>query len=380
MLFKLMWRIIILCTLIDLISCQNKPDTNIQDINSKNDSVINLKYAKHFEIFKLDSGYKINVINPWQFTNNEKFSYIFSKIFSTNNHKIKLPIKRIVCLSTSHIGFLSKLNLQNKIVGVSGIRFINDSITNMLIKENKIVDVGYEQNLNYELILSLKPDIIIAYNVESKNVAYITKLEELGLKVIFVAEYLEETPLAKAEWLKFFGIIFNVQQNADSIFKNIDEEYNNLKIIAQTFKERPSVFAGLPWKDSWYIAGGKSNLACLFNDAGAKYIWENDTSTQSSPISLENVINKVSDADFWLNSGTANSLNDIYLTDSRLSTFKAFKSKKIYNNNAKINSFGGIDYWESGIVNPQIALKDIIKIIHPQSFSNYKTYYYKKLE
>jgi len=241
--------------LIDLISCQNKPDTNIQDINSKNDSVINLKYAKHFEIFKLDSGYKINVINPWQFTNNEKFSYIFSKIFSTNNHKIKLPIKRIVCLSTSHIGFLSKLNLQNKIVGVSGIRFINDSITNMLIKENKIVDVGYEQNLNYELILSLKPDIIIAYNVESKNVAYITKLEELGLKVIFVAEYLEETPLAKAEWLKFFGIIFNVQQNADSIFKNIDEEYNNLKIIAQTFKERPSVFAGLPWKDSWYIAG-----------------------------------------------------------------------------------------------------------------------------
>lgn len=377
--FKLLWRILIFYTLFNNVSCQNKSDTKIQNIYSGKDTIINLKYAKHFEIQKIDSGYKIIVLNPWQFVSNEIFSYYFSYKNERNKQYVKLPVNKIICLSTSHIGFLSKLNLQNKIVGVSGTQFINDSITNSLINEKKIVDVGYEQNLNYELILSLKPDIIIAYNVESKNVGYITKLQELGLNVIFVAEYLEETPLAKAEWLKFFGTIFNLQKKSDSIFNSIDIEYNNLKNIAHNYKIKPTVFAGLPWKDSWYIAGGRSNLACLFKDAGATYIWENDTSTQSSPISLENVINEASEADFWLNPGTANSLNDIYLTDSRLTCFKAYKLKKVYNNNSKINYYGGIDYWESGIVNPQIILKDLIKIIHPESFPSYKSYYYKKL-
>lgn len=275
---------------------------------------------------------------------------------------------------------MAKLNLQNKIVGVSGINFINDSITNKLINKNKIIDVGYEQNLNYELILSLKPDLIIAYSVESKNVNYITKLKELGLHVIFVAEYLEESPLAKAEWIKFFGAVFNEYQKSDSIFNTIDIEYNNIKKIAQNFKEKPTVLSGLPWKDSWFIAGGRSNLAYLFKDAGATYIWNTDTSTQSFSLNLENVLNNAINADFWLNSGSANSLNDIYLTDSRLNNFKAFKTKNVYNNNAKCNSFGGNDYWESGIINPQVVLKDIIKIIHPNSFPNYQTFYFKKLK
>lgn len=380
MLFKLLWRILNFLIIINLIACQNKVDSNNQSSNAFRETKIELKYAKHIELYKLDSGYKIKVINPWQFANNEKFTYTLNSNLNINKNCIKLPINRIICLSTSHIGFLAKLNLQNKIVGVSGIQFVNDSLTNKLIKNGKIVDVGYEQSLNYELILSLKPDLIIAYNVESKNVGYITKLEELGLHVIFVAEYLEETPLAKAEWLKFFGAIFNQYQKSDSIFNLIDIEYNKTKMVAQTFNDKPTVFAGLPWKDSWFIAGGRSNLAYLFKDAGANYIWNSDTSTQSFPLNLEIVLNKAINADFWLNPGSANSLNGIYLTDSRLSLFKAYKLKNVYNNNAKSNSFEGNDYWESGIVNPQIVLKDVIKIIHPQSFPNYHTFYFKKLE
>ena len=366
--------------LIIFFACQTNSDISKQSFLISASQKTKLHYAKHFEIFKSDSCYTVKVFNPWQFAKNKSYIYNFTILKPTNFNAISIPVHRIICLSTSHIGFVAALNQQQAIVGVSGSQFINDSHICELIKERKIADVGYEQSLNYELILSLKPDVIIAYGVESRNIGYITKLEELGLPVIFVAEYLEETPLAKAEWLKFFGIIFNLEEKSDSIFSVINSEYNSIRQSAWQFPEKPTVFAGLPWKDSWYIAGGMSNLACLIKDAGASYVWNNDTSKESFPLNLEMVFNKAGNADFWINSGSANSLKEISSTDSRLTLFKAFQFKKIYNNNSKCNLSGGNDYWESGIVNPQIILKDIVKIFHPQAFPNYKIYYYKKLE
>ncbi len=380
MISSYLWRVIVCIVICASYSCNSNSDLKKQTSITSELMKAELKYAKHFEILKYDSVISINVFNPWQFAKDKSFNYIFS-LSKTNNQKtIHIPVKRVICLSTSHIGFIATLNKQSNIVGVSGTQFIYDSLTNALINKGKIVDVGYEQSLNYELILSLKPDVIIAYGVESQNIGYITKLEELGLPIVFVAEYLEETPLAKAEWLKFFGVIFNLENTSDSLFLVIDSEYNNVKNIASKFTDKPTVFAGLPWKDSWFIAGGRSNFANLLNDAGALYIWKNDTSKESFPLNLELVFNKVSNADYWINSGSANSLQEISSSDSRLKSLSAFKNKKVYNNNYIKNSYGGNDYWESGVVNPQIVLKDLVKIFHPQAFPDYKIHYYKKLE
>lgn len=380
MIYNHLWRIMFYIVICASYSCNLNSEYKKQIFNTTELNKTELKYAKHFEILKSDSVIYINVFNPWQFAKDKSFNYIFSLSKTDKQKTINIPVKRVICLSTSHIGFIAALNKQVNIVGVSGTQFIFDSITNSLINKGKIVDVGYEQSLNYELILSLKPDIIIAYGVESQNIGYMTKLEELGLPIVFVAEYLEETPLAKAEWLKFFGAIFNLENKSDSLFSVIDSEYNNVKNVALKFTDKPTVFAGLPWKDSWYIAGGRSNLANLLTDAGALYVWNNDTSKESFPLNLELVFNKVSNADYWINSGSAKSLKEISATDSRLRQLSAFKNNNVYNNNAKSNSFGGNDYWESGVVNPQIVLKDIVKIFHPQAFPDYNTYYFKKLE
>lgn len=380
MVFMHLWRIIVFFIVCTLFACKSNNDFQNKICSKTNLEKKELKYAKHFEIFKSDSLVSVNVFNPWQFAKGKSFNYFFSLDNVVKQNFIKIPVQRVICLSTSHIGFITALNKQINIVGVSGTQLVYDSLTNKIIKQGKIVDVGYEQSLNYELILSLKPDVVIAYGVESKNVGYITKLEELGLPVVFVAEYLEETPLAKAEWLKFFGIIFNLEAKSDSLFSVIDSEYNNIKNNALQFSYKPTVFAGLPWKDSWYIAGGKSNLACLITDAGASYLWKDDTSKESFPLNLELVFNKVAKADFWINSGFSNSLKEIASIDSRLSLLNSYKLKNVYNNNAISNAFGGNDYWESGVVKPQIILKDLVKIFHPEVYPDYKINYYKKLE
>ncbi|MBI5538569.1 MAG: ABC transporter substrate-binding protein [Bacteroidia bacterium] len=380
MLYIYLWRILFLFVITVLISCEPQNIINQNKDYFIDSFKIKLKYAKHLDFSISDSVIAVRVYNPWQSAKDKSFNYLFSINKSKKNDFINIPVKRVICLSTSHIGFITALNKQMNIIGVSGAQFVYDSLTQLLIKQGKIVDVGYEQSLNYELILSLKPDVIIAYGVESKNVGYVTKLEELGLPVVFVAEYLEETPLAKAEWIKFFGILFNMKQNSDSLFSVIDSNYNNIKNIASKYLEKPKVYAGLPWKDTWYIAGGKSNLSCLISDAGADYIWKDNNSKESFPLNLELVFDKVSKADFWINSGSATSLNEINVTDSRLSQLKSFKNKTVYNNIAISNSFGGNDYWESGVVNPHIILKDIVKIFHPKAFPDYKIHYYKKLE
>lgn len=379
MCYNNLWRILFLFVIVVFISCESNIKVKQEDyfIDS---AKVKLKYAKHFEFSESDSVIAVRVYNPWQSAKDKSFNYFFSLKKSEKNTFINIPVKRVICLSTSHVGFITALNKQTNVVGISGTQFVYDSLTQLLIKQGRIADVGYEQSLNYELIISLKPDIIIAYGVESKNVGYVSKLEELGLSVVFVAEYLEETPLAKAEWIKFFGVLFNMQQSSDSLFSVIDYEYNNVKNIASKYSEKPTVFAGLPWKDTWYIAGGRSNLSCLISDAGAEYIWKDDSSKESFPLNLELVFNKVSNADFWINSGSASSLKEISLTDLRLSHLKSFESKTVYNNVAISNSFGGNDYWESGVVNPHIILKDIVKIFHPEVFPDYKIHYYKKLE
>jgi iron complex transport system substrate-binding protein len=336
--------------------------------------------ARHFVIKSNGSKFVMNVLNPWQLSRNINYTYNFCNGDSNESKIIHVPVKRVICFSTSHIGFISLLNEQNSLVGFSGIDYINDSIVRQMINENKIVDVGYEESLNYELILSLKPDIILVYGVESEKVSYLTKLEELGLPVVFVAEYLEDSPLAKAEWIRFFGVLFDKEEFSDSLYGIIVSEYNNVKEIASSYQQRPTVFSGLPWKDSWFVSGGNSYLAQFIRDAGGDYVWKDDTSHESYPLNLERVYQKAATADIWINSGSAKTMNEIKFADERLTLFKAFSAKKIYNNNKRSENSEGNDYWESGVVKPQVILKDLVEIFHPGSFVNYTPYFYKHLE
>ncbi len=379
-----------------IISCnsRNEPATSLNKNLSAltSDSVFSkstVQYAKGFEITYYDNYKEIKVYNPWQKANNVQYKYILvdknvqvPESLSTDAQIIETPVKRIVCLSTTHIAFIDFINETNSIVGVAGTKFTNNKNVRKLINQGEIADVGYDKNLNYELLISLKPDIVMTYGVGSETANYINKLNELGIKVIINAEYLEQTPLAKAEWLKFVAAFYNKEKIANKQFSLIENEYNSLKSRLQSIdsiKPKPTVLTNTPMNDIWYVPGGNSYVAKLIKDAGGKYMWDNNKSRESIALSIEAVFEKAHDADDWLYPGSANNLQEIVAVDERRKYFKAYNNNNIFNNNAIQNEFGSNDYWESGLINPHIILKDLIYIFHPEVLSEHKLIYYKKL-
>lgn len=344
-------------------------------------------YAKGFSIEKTDSCKILTVYNPWQGATGVGYRYFFvdstnhNLSVSDNNVEVfKTPLKRVVCLSTTHIAFIDQLQKVSNIVGVSGSAFINSKNLLPKIEDFTVKDVGYDQNLNYELIISLKPDAVLCYGVEAESVGYLLKLKELGIKLIFVGDYLEENPLGKAEWIKAFGTFFNLDEKADSIFRQIESEYNKTVQLAKAVRSKPRIFLNLPWKDSWFFPGGSNYFVKLIDDAGGDYIFKNLQGSKSYSISFEKSIEAAMNTDIWLNTGSAYSLIDIQRTDERLMLLTPCKKGQVYNNNLRATPSGGNDFWESGAVHPDLILKDLIHIFHPDLLPNHKLYYYRKIE
>lgn len=362
-------------------SCGNK-NTKTENNKVKIDSYYVPQYAKGFHLFQSDNGAKIlEVNNPWQGASDMQFTYYLKPDADPNKHdEIKIPVTNVICLSTTHIAYVDALGKSATINGVSGASYITNPIVRQGIAEKRVFDVGYETGLNYERIVSLHPDVVFAYGVsgELSNVA--AKLNELGVKVVFLGDYLEETALGKTEWLVAVAAFFNEEEMAKKQLTSIFNEYNSLlNKINEQAGDKPKVMLNAPWKDSWFIPGGNSYMVNLIKDAGGNFIFGDNDKRDSYPISIEKAYNETMNADYWLNPNAANSLADVKLEDSRLADVPAFKSHKIYNNNARVTSGGGSDFWESGVMNPHVILKDLVKIFHPQILAEHELVYFHQL-
>jgi len=359
-------------------SCENKKQENITNRVLKQASIF---YAKGFSINYYD-GYKVIQLNsPWK-GETSSYQYILYEHEKPSNVKgifIKTPISSIVCLSLTHISFIEKLQQQHTIVGISGCNYVSSPAIKNRIENNEIKEVGQHEVVNYELLLSIAPELIMAYGIDQSSTAKINKFSSLGLTTVLNAEYMETHPLGQAEWIKFMAAFYNEEEKADSIFNNIEQEYLKLVEIAMSANNKTTVFSGMPWNGAWHVPGGLSFQAQLFKDAGATYLWADNQEERSFIKSKEVILDEALNADFWLNVNAYHSINEIVETDKVLENFKALKQQKIYNNNLRENAALGNDYWESGVVNPHIVLKDLIKIFHPELIEH-ELYYYKKLE
>jgi iron complex transport system substrate-binding protein len=336
------------------------------------------KYANHFNVKIYKDSTVLQVINPYQNAKQTSFRYCLS------SHKIKnsitIPIKKVIILSTTHIGFLSALDKELCISGISGTNLVyNPNVLNQ-IKAGHIKEIGYENSLNYEQLLSLKPDVVFAYAVNEESLPYIKKITDLGIPVVYVAEYLENNPLGRAEWIKFFAAFFNELPKADSIFNQVEREYNTISDKAATYSNKPSVLLNLPLNDIWYLPGKSSFTAKIIHDAGGNYIFCNDSSAEILRYDKESVFSKASGCDFWINTGMCSKIDDILLTDKRYSVFHALKKGNVYNQTLKTTADGGNDFWESGVVYPQYILDDLFHIFHLQNDTSYRFHLYTKLK
>jgi iron complex transport system substrate-binding protein len=383
-----MYRNVYLIFLFLIISgCKNRP-ANINDNHIAVSGIkkVPVKYASGFIIERCNDYTLLTVRNPWQHASNVEFKYALVNKSASMNYGlagyeiIRIPAERVICLSTTHIGFIDFLGLKECIVGISGKNYITDDFIINRIKTGKIKDVGYDENLNYEIIIELKPDLIFAYGVTGAIASYINKLKELDINTVLVGEYLEETPLAKMEWLKFIAEFFEMEDFANTRFDSVSDNYNRLVSLAGNVTSKPRVLLGLPWRGTWYISGTNSYIARLIKDAGGEYLWNELNYRDSQPLSLESVFEKAFMSDFWLNAGDVNRIGDIMKVDARFRELPPLKKGNVFNNNNKINKFGGNAYYSAGVVEPDIVLSDIIHILHPGILPEHSLKYYKKIE
>lgn len=344
----------------------------------------NTRYAKGFTLSPNDTATIVEVLNSWQGATDVRYTYTLIPRHrcindATNNH-IPVPVERVVCMSASYVAFLDAITSSGAICGLSGVDYIYNPAVRERIMRGEVVEVGYDQTLNYELIASLKPDVLLCYGIGAESMAYYDKLRQLGVRVMVIGEYLENHPLGKAEWIKVFGSLFGREQRADSVFNAVVQNYLKTKELIDSTRAKPKVVLNLPYRDVWYQPGNGSYMVQLIRDAGGSYMFSHLAQSRSYPVSFEKVFEAGLQADVWLNTGAANSLHDIEKIDHRMVQMRPFRDGNVFNNNSRTTQSGGSDFWESGTMNPHIILMDMVSIFHPELMPTYKPLYFNKLK
>lgn len=291
---------------------------------------------------------------------------------------IKTPVKSVAALSTTHIGMLHQLGLDSTITGVTDPFRIHNELINKRLEKDEIHQLGSSMAVDIEMLVNLAPDVVFKSGfaqVKQKD----KQLLQSGLPVVYISEWQESTALARAEWIKVFAAFYECDSLADTLFNTIKSRYHEISKSAKQADEKPKIISGYNFKGTWYVPGGKSYMAKMIEDAGGDYIWKSDSTAGSIPLGFEAVLEQSQYADFWI--GVEEETYQALLNnDERISVFKPFKEKKIYHRSKRKTEGGGNDYWENGIVRPDLVLSDLIKIFHPEILPEYQETYYGPLQ
>ena len=342
-----------------------------------------IKYAKGFDIVIVNGLKKLIIKTGYQNTTTV-FEYLIlnktAKKATLKNQTIQVPIKEIVVTSTTHIPMLELLNEESSIVGFPHATYISSEKTRSLIDAGKIKEIGKESALNTEILLDLQPELVVGYSITSADKS-LTTVQKAGISVIYNGDWLEETPLGRAEWIKFFGVLYNKEKQADSIFNAIETNYLKAKKIALKATIKPTILSGaIMSKDIWNLPAGESFVAQFLKDANLNYLWKNSKGKGSLSLSFESVFDTGRNADYWITPGYFSSKEQLLKSNQIYAEFTAFKNDSIYTPSTKKGKTGGVIYYELAPTRPDLVLKDIIKITHPNLLPNYELMFFEKMQ
>lgn len=291
---------------------------------------------------------------------------------------VRIPVERLISLSTTHLPALDMLNASDKLVGFAQSGLISSPAQRKRIAQGALTDIGSTQGLNPEQILALQPGLIMAYGMGPDD-GTLQVLHRTGVPVLLNADFLETSPLGRAEWIKFTAALLNQEKKADSVFQQIVQHYDSLKALTANVSLRPGVFSGIVYGDTWYMPGGQSWAAQFLADAGANYLWRDTETTGSLPLSFEQVFAKAHDAPFWINAADNTSLQALAAADERYKRFRAWQQGQVYTYTNKMSATGGNEYLELGYARPDLVLADLIRILHPDLLPGHELYFYARL-
>ena len=377
-----------LCMMLLMASCKHhgEPKT-IANQGVCQDSVGEniFRYAKNVMAFPTDYGYRMEVLNPWDSTQRlGTFALVDEahhdeKIDAKGATVVKIPVQSVISFSSTQWSVFIELGEIGRVKGILEGRNIHSPKMKQLLADGVVQDVGTESAKNLELMIQMRPDIILYSPYFDGNQ---DPLAVTGAALFPFADYLESTPLGRAEWIRVVGLLTGSADRADAWFDDIERRYNELKDWCADVEQRPTVFSDLTFNGQWYVAGGKSYIAQLFEDAGVDYIWKDNPSAASFPLDSETILAKAKHADFW-RVANSSSLPMTYETLKRenpiYALFDAYKNHKII-----VCDIQETGYFETSQIEPERLLGDFIYLFHPEVMAehqpDYQTKYYRMME
>ncbi|PKQ61812.1 hypothetical protein BZG02_14390 [Labilibaculum filiforme] len=346
-----------------------------------------VKHAKGFSI-EVKNGFKeITVYNPWKKDIVLKKYILISQECEVpddipeNVFYVKTPVKSVALFSNSHIGSFAELGLLDKIVGLTRANRIYNNNLQSRFNKGSLPNLGgaHNTNLDIEKIVELAPELIILSALNEVKAGE-THLNKIGFNMAYALNWMESTPLGRAEWIKFIAAFFNKDLEANNFFENVESRYVKLQKMAGKLEKKSSVVMGWSYSGVWYVPGGRNYMVNYLRDAGANYFLLADTTRGSIPMSVESVMDHCSEADIWLSPGQSKSLKEIENADHIYTQFKAYRNGDVYNIYKLLSLSGGSDWWETAPIRPDLVLKDLIKVFHPEILPQDTTYFISKLQ
>lgn len=353
---------------------------------SKSSSVIEaeetipLRYAENLSLSATEDYTIARLRNPWDTTRILHTYVLVDKEKSLpadlpEGTLVRTPLSKAVVYSSVHCGLLNQIGALKSIGGVCDLKYIKLQEVQDGCRTGSIADVGNGMNPDIEKIIDLHPDAIMISPFE--NSGGYGRVEKLNIPIIECADYMETSALGRAEWMRFYGLLFGEAQKADSLFAEVEKNYNELKALVAPLSYAPSVISELKNGSAWYVPGGKSTSARIYADAGANYVFADDEHSGSVPLTFETVFDKGQNADFWLikyNQAIDKTYKELEQDYAPYTGFRAFKERNIYGCNT-----GKVDFYEDSPFHPDRLLKDLIKIFHPTLLEGYELKYFTKL-
>ena len=383
---KIFDRIVaVLCALV-FVACAGEPARSLEEFSTV---VYEPSYATGFDISGAEGAAStlITVRNPWQGAEGVEKRLFISREGERapegfEGQVIEGSAERVVCMSSTYVAMIDAIGCTERVVGVSGIDFIYNSRVREAASEGRVHDVGHDSNINFELLLTLRPDVVLIYGVAGENGVANAKLDELNIPYFYLGDYVEESPLAKAEWTVVVAEILGVRERGEELFAGIENRYLELrKRVEESATERPTVMFNTPYRDTWYMPSSRSYAVRIVEDAGGRYVYDGNHGTASQPIDLEQAYVLTREADYWINVGQYATLEDLRRDNPRFVGAKAVREGRVYSSDRRATAKGGSDFWESAVVNPDVVLRDLVAILHPElNLVSEELTYYKRIE
>lgn len=328
------------------------------------------RYANGFAL--IDSAqYRIAVVySPWA-KGQEMARYYLSRDTAARlagKRVIRIPLERVTVTSCTHVGFLNALGQIDRLAGVCNPELVYTDLTESLGQREGTLNLGDAMAPDIERVVFAHPDMMMV-STYAQGDATSAQLEKMGIPVLYINEWMEQHPLARAEWIRLIGVFMDKEAQADSLFDMVVSRYEALREQAASFPEpRPVIMSGQDFRGTWYVPAGNTYMGTLFRDAAAHYPYEDRTFDGSIPLTLEQAMVDFADqADVWVGVN-AKTLSELAEINRQHTHFKAFKNGRVYRFKHRTTPTGGNDFWERGVTRPDELLADLMGLLYPNRF------------